>query len=424
MATSPPGGAAGLRSAAGAVRAGMTRAGGARPGLVLGLVVLLASGVTPATARDLPLERELASGGAQLQELRGEIATVRDSLASLDARRRDADQQLAQVVKEIGLIKELLSGLDQRERMLAQQRDSLQNDLAAQQQTYALRKQALAERLRAIYRRGPQADLEQILTSESFSSLVARVRFSTLLARLDGNLLEDTREQAARIEAEQSLLRQSLVDIWEAREEARSQRERLELLEAERRGLSRELQQRADRTKGELERLERQARQLADLMKRLEEEREREVAPEATDPARGVPFGERAGDLPWPVTGTVVREFGRNVHPRFGTVTMHNGLSIAATAGAPVYAVAPGKVAFADHLPGFGRCVIVDHGEGHYTLYANLARIFAARDGSVSAGQIVAELGAGDSGAHPELYFEIRDGRDARDPRAWLRPLR
>lgn len=392
--------------------------------LLVGVSLAVVGVVPPLGAQDLPLERELADGERQLQELRGEIGTVRDSLAALDARRQDAQQQLTQVVREIGLVKELLSGLDQRERLLRVQRDSLQRDLVAQRHTHELRKQALAARLRAIYRRGPQADLEQILTSESFSALVARLRFSTLLARLDGDLVADTRRQAERIEAEQSLLQQSLASIWEAREEARRERQRLELLEAERRGLSRELAEQADRTRAALQRLQRQARQLADLMDQLEQRRERQVEPEATDPARGVPFTQRAGELPWPVSGEVVREFGENVHPEFRTVTVHNGLSIAASVGAPIYAVAPGTVAFADHLPGFGRCVIVDHGGGHYTLYANLARIFAARGGNVSAGQILAELGEGEAGARPELYFEIREGRDARDPRAWLRPLR
>jgi len=102
---------------------------------------------------------------------------------------------------------------------------------------------------------------------------------------------------------------------------------------------------------------------------------------------------------------------------------MHNGLSIAVTAGAPVQAVAAGRVEFADHLPGFGRCVILDHGSGHYTLYGNLARIFTSRGSQVDAGQILAEMGEDAVESRPELYFEVREGRDARDPRDWLRSV-
>jgi septal ring factor EnvC (AmiA/AmiB activator) len=272
---------------------------------------------------------------------------------------------------------------------------------------------------------GPQHDLEQILSSESFSTLVARLKFGAMLARIDGNLVEQTRLQARQIELEQQQLQAALAGIWEAREEARGESARLDVLEAERRGLLRELQSEQDRTAGELARLRRQEQQLSDLLAQLEERRraaEEAVVPPAA--AEGVPFADRRGDLPWPATGSVVREFGNNVHPRFGTVTVHNGLSIATAPGAPVYAVAPGTVQFADHLPGFGRCVILDHGAGHYTLYANLDRFFVSRGAQASGGQILAELG--DSGEHgrPELYFEIREGRDARDPRSWLKPPR
>ena len=60
-----------------------------------------------------------------------------------------------------------------------------------------------------------------------------------------------------------------------------------------------------------------------------------------------------AGQLEWPVQGQLVRSFGRSVHPRFQTVTVNNGVNIAARQGAPVAAVAEGRVEFCDRLPGF-----------------------------------------------------------------------
>jgi septal ring factor EnvC (AmiA/AmiB activator) len=375
-----------------------------------------------AQAAGTPLADEVAGSTRELNELRASITTVRDELAELESRRHDANEAASRITREIGLVKELLVGLDEREVILTQQRDSLQLRLESERETYDRRRRQLAVRLRALYMEGPQRDLEQILSSESFSSLVARLKFNAILARVDGNLVEQTRAQARQIEAQRRQLQSALVGIWEAREEARAERDRLELLEAERRGLLRELEVEQDRTAGELARLRRQEKQLTELLARLEERRRQGEATGETGAAAGVLFGDRKGDLPWPATGSVVREFGRNVHPRFGTVTMHNGLSIQTAAGAPVYAVAPGKVEFADHLPGFGRCVILDHGAGHYTLYANLARFFVSRGGTVSGGQIVAELGEAGENGRPELYFEVREGRDAQDPRSWLRP--
>jgi murein hydrolase activator len=383
---------------------------------------LLTAGVALA-ADSLPLAREVASSANRLESLRRQIGAVRGELDVLAEQHDDADRALGQATREIGLVKELLAGLDQRERILVMQRDSLQVDLAAQQETFALRQRNLAARLRAIAKQGQQRDLELILTAESFSALVARMKFSAMLTRLDGTLVEQTRRQGLRIQAEQQQLQAALAGIWEAREEARTERERLEMLEVERRALLSDLAREQQRVASELANLRRQAQDLENMLARLEAERQQQPARDLPS-ARGTPFDSRRGDLPWPATGSVVREFGSNVHPRFGTVTNHNGLSIAVTAGAPVQAVAPGRVEFADHLPGFGRCVILDHGSGHYTLYGNLARIFASRGSEVDAGQILAEMGEDAANGRPELYFEIREGRQARDPRQWLRTPR
>ncbi|HOX25663.1 MAG TPA: peptidoglycan DD-metalloendopeptidase family protein [Candidatus Krumholzibacteria bacterium] len=396
-----------------------------RPASRRWLVALwLAPALVAAQPRDPAPAQQTAGSAEELRALRAEIAGVRGELAELADRHQDADRSLAQVAREATLVRELLAALDQREVSLATQRDSLQVSLDAQQEIYGLRKQTLAARLRALYELGPHRDLELIVTSESVSTLVARLKFAAILARIDGSLVERTRAQARRIEAEQAQLRSALAGIWEAREEARRERERLEVLEAERRGLLREVTAAQDRTQGELERLRRQEQQLTDLLAQFEARRQEEGETGRTPAQLGVAFADRKGDLPWPADGPVVREFGRSVHPRFGTVTMHNGLSIAASAGAPVTAVAPGQVEFADHLPGFGRCVILDHGAGHYTLYANLAAIFVSRESQVAGGQILAELGDDGESGRPELYFEIREGRDARDPRTWLRPPR
>lgn len=372
----------------------------------------------------IPLTREVEGSEQQLRHLRQEIAGVRAELDSLAGRRQHADRQLQQVTREIGLVKELIAGLDQREAILQLQRDTLEVRLAAQNQMQELRTEALAARLRAMYKEGPQRDLELILTSESFSTLVARYRFSNTLARLDGQLVQRTREQARRIEAEGRQLQAALAGIWEAREEAHRENERLMILEAERIGLLREVDTEKAAIEQELAELRRQAKRLSDLMASLEAARQQQPVSPSDTRQDQVPFGDRRGDLPWPVSGSVVREFGRNVHPKFGTVTVHNGLSLAAARGAPVYAVAPGTVQFADHLPGYGRCVILDHGSGYYTLYANLARIFPVRGSQVSGGEILAEIGAAEQSEQPELYFEVREGREARDPRQWLKRLR
>ena len=128
-------------------------------------------------------------------------------------------------------------------------------------------------------------------------------------------------------------------------------------------------------------------------------------------------FAHLRGKLAWPVGGKLVAQFGE---PRAGGVKW-DGVLVATERGAPVRAVYGGRVIYADWLPGLGLLTIVDHGEGYMSLYGHNERLYKAVGERVNAGDTLGA--AGDSGGsnRPELYFEIRKGGKAVDPRPWFR---
>jgi septal ring factor EnvC (AmiA/AmiB activator) len=90
------------------------------------------------------------------------------------------------------------------------------------------------------------------------------------------------------------------------------------------------------------------------------------------------------------------------------------GLELGVTPGAAVRAAAAGRVAFAGAQPGYGRLVIVDHGDNHYTVYGGLDAVEARVGDAVDRG---ARLGT--TSASP-LRFEVRRGTRTLDARSWL----
>jgi septal ring factor EnvC (AmiA/AmiB activator) len=123
------------------------------------------------------------------------------------------------------------------------------------------------------------------------------------------------------------------------------------------------------------------------------------------------PFTGAGGRLPWPIAGRVISGFG----------DAGSGLLIAGTAGEEVHAVADGRVAFANWLKGYGLLVIVDHGNGLMSLYANNDALLKNAGDAVRAGEAVGTVGSSGGQGRNALYFEIRQNGKAVDPRAWLR---
>jgi septal ring factor EnvC (AmiA/AmiB activator) len=133
-----------------------------------------------------------------------------------------------------------------------------------------------------------------------------------------------------------------------------------------------------------------------------------------------LPLRSFQGDIDWPAQGPVTAGFGRAPASRFGGGVVRNGIEIGSAEGSPARAVHEGRVAFADVFSGFGRLVIVDHGQGAFSLYGHLATIDVERGAHLDAGSVVGTTGRAPGGA-PALYFELRvDGRPV-DPLQWLK---
>ena len=91
----------------------------------------------------------------------------------------------------------------------------------------------------------------------------------------------------------------------------------------------------------------------------------------------------------------------------------------AADAGSAVRAIHPGRVVFSDWLRGSGLLVVVDHGDGYLSLYANNQTLIKNMGDWVNRGEALAT--AGDNGGldQPGIYFEIRRHGEALDPAVW-----
>lgn len=128
-----------------------------------------------------------------------------------------------------------------------------------------------------------------------------------------------------------------------------------------------------------------------------------------------LPIAPFRGELDWPSAGTVRQRFGAAAAGR----PPLRGIEIAGPPGSPIRAVHDGTVAFADVFNGYGRLVILDHGNQTFTLYGNLDELIVEKGEHVSLGASVGTAASAEPGT-AVLYFELRiDGR-AVDPLQWL----
>jgi murein DD-endopeptidase MepM/ murein hydrolase activator NlpD len=122
----------------------------------------------------------------------------------------------------------------------------------------------------------------------------------------------------------------------------------------------------------------------------------------------------------WPVNGQIVSRFGDRVHPLSGEGAFHAGVDITANVGTPVHAAADGVVSAAQFANGYGRAVVVDHGNGMSTLYAHLSNFDVIPGEEVRRGQVIGLSGESGRVTGPHLHFEVRQGGSPVNPTRYL----
>jgi len=137
-------------------------------------------------------------------------------------------------------------------------------------------------------------------------------------------------------------------------------------------------------------------------------------AADADPRPRPRPAASRRGVLP--VLGRLSSRFGHRADPFDGDHRMHRGVDIAAPAGTPIRAAEGGTVTLAAERSGYGRVVVVDHGDGSSALYAHCQDLHVSPGQAVRAGQPIATVGSTGRSTGPHLHFELRSGGEVVDP--------
>jgi murein hydrolase activator len=283
---------------------------------------------------------------------------------------------------------------------------------AAAQARMSARLAELRPRLVARERLGRTGELRILLSSPSLADLVKRRYLVERILSRDMALLGEARDALERRERARTARQVEAVKLAAFLEEAEGRREQALARKEERATLLAALRSARGFHERAAKEAQVQSTKLAEFVATLPPPRTAGQGPGG--------FAAHRGRLLLPAQGSITVGFGRVVNPKFNTVTVQNGVDIEAPAGAPVRAVAAGRVVHAGWFKGYGNIVIVDHGGGYHSLVAHLASMRTAMGEDVDAGAVLGTVGDSGSLKGAYLYFEIREGGRPVDPRPWL----
>lgn len=393
-------------------------------GALLLAALALAAVVPP--ARVVAQDSLEAAKQQELEEIRRLAAEKRKAAAALKPRETRALGDLRRTERELTASRSRLRKLQKRRQNLGAQLDLTRANLERSIATLEAQRGRLRARLRGMYMTGPARELEYLLSTGSFAQLLTRWDFLNMVAEQDRILLETVRDQKEQVEANQQLLEGNLSEVQVTQRQTSQESQKLASLRSEKAKTVKTIQSERQSYEAAAAELERSAKRIQSLLAQLERRRREEAAKARTEGRNPQPysgdFAKGLGQLDWPVRGDVVGRFGIETHPRFGTQIRNDGIDIAAPIGTSVVAVAKGRVDFAnDDYEGIGGMIVLNHGDGFFTVYSHLDAVFVSSGQEVLPGTAIGRVGDTGSLKGPILHFEVRKGSAAQNPETWLR---
>jgi murein DD-endopeptidase MepM/ murein hydrolase activator NlpD len=127
-----------------------------------------------------------------------------------------------------------------------------------------------------------------------------------------------------------------------------------------------------------------------------------------------------SGTMAYPVHAQVTSPFGWRRHPIFGVRKFHTGVDLAGPNHSAIRAADSGSVLYTGWYGGYGKVVIISHGNGMATLYAHMSRTAAEVGQNVSKGDVIGYEGTTGFSTGPHLHFEVRVNGTPNNPLNFL----
>ena len=367
-----------------------------------------AAAAAPAEVPDAAQAKaKLAAVRQRIAELTGRLGTELKQRDALGSRLRAAD--LAITAQRLRL-----ESLAAARAAVERQRNELDAEAARNRAALQTERASLAAQVRAQYTIGRADELRLLLSQTNPAEAGRMVKYYGYFARLRAARIEEIDSRETRVAELHADIERTEANLKSLQEETSREVAGLVRAREERAGAIQALSEQVQSGNEQLARLKQEEQAVESLVADVE----RVLKDFPVD--SGQSFEQLRGRLPWPVSGKMTVRYQQTRDHGAPSAVRLNGVMIETTRGAKVRAPCAGRVVYADWLQGMGLLMIIAHSGNFLTLYGHAEVLYKSVGDAVAPGDVIGAVSDA-GGTLPQLYFEIREGRKAVDPKAWLK---
>lgn len=345
---------------------------------------------------------------------------IEDAQKLIDAFETSQKPFLEQIVEMDKLMVEYeknLQGLEEERQKIEEYMKETEAQLEESQKEVDAAYELMKEHIRAAYEGGHYSIVDAILTSVNLVEILNRTEYIDQIREYDQSRLNEYLEKRNKISQKQQLQTMILTAVETINQEYSDEYEALHLLYDAKKGQIESYDSVIDPLKQEKNEIEKAYDDLDAKIAQLEAQATGGVFV-GLDGKIIIPSIIGSGGFAWPMPSStyISSYFGGRDAPTAGASTYHRGIDIACDSGSHVIAAAAGTVSYTGYMGSGGITVMLDHGDGVFTVYHHLSAYSVVEGQKVEQGQVIAFSGNTGVSTGPHLHFGVRVNGDYVDP--------
>ncbi|WP_424766677.1 murein hydrolase activator EnvC family protein [Paenibacillus sp. sgz302251] len=372
-------------------------------------------------------ERKAANAQKQAAVAEKEANHAKAAKSDIEGMKQEAQNSINNLMAEIDNV--VINKSKTQAQLDAKEEEVLHTGLELQkaEERVVTRDELLQSRMRLMYTNGFVSYMDVLLSATSFTDFVDRFDALQAILTQDREILEEQKQEKELVLLKKVEVEQQLAEVQAIYEKLELYQAHLVKKEQDKERMIASYNSNIEQLDNKLEEIDHQIEEfelisdeqeklliaLASKVSKLNAEKNR-----ISNPYTG-------GKLGMPIKGSyrLTSNFGTRIHPISGKKHTHTGIDFAAPQGTDIYAAESGVVIIAQTWSGYGNCVIIDHGNGTWTLYAHIRNggIEVDKGDKVKRGQKIAEVGSTGNSTGPHLHFEVRKDEVPVNPSSYLK---
>lgn len=341
-------------------------------------------------------KQNLQNGLTDLQKLKKSLEAQKADLAGYV---RELDANLTQIEQNIADLKNKISGKEEDIRQTEQELER-----ALEQEEF--QKESVIASIRLIYEAGNPSMVDLMLKAKSFADFLNKADYVEKVLSYGCQMWESYKDTRVYVELCKEELEIEKDILNETRASVEQEQHTLEeLIEQKRQDLT--------SYEADIRNKEKIIKEYQEEIKAQEEEiklLEAAVAEEKKKLLESQKLTYDGGVFKFPLASytRISDNYGMRMHPILKVEQFHNGVDFAAPKGTPIYAAYDGKVTAASYSSSMGNYVMIDHGDGLFTIYMHASVLYVKKGQTVLKGDTIAGVGTTGRSTGNHLHFSVR----------------